>query len=397
LDLPTVAKMLEQIRGSRLLTRIIARRLRPDLLKLERNIKELTALVDRFYALLGSRHWIFHENLNTEKIQGILNLPADEAERALIEIYKEPGTLDFMIRRLMRFSELGPRMRLIESAREDYASGRYYSTVLVLLAVMDGFVNDLEVTHRGLHTRAEEEMVAWDSIVGHHLGLTNAHRSFTKSFSKTLEEEVHELYRNGIMHGNLVNFSNDIVATKAWNRLFAVADWATSRQKQSKPKEPEPTWRELLAKIRQNEDAKKALAEWKPRAVIEEDASFRDEPVYRVAADYLSSWQKKNYGRMAELVATLMKEATHGETARMVRESCSGFEPEDYSIHRLDFQAAAVCEVDVSLTRAGEVTRAQMRWIREGEDGMAAMPNQPGEWRLAIWAPSAMINRADSD
>jgi hypothetical protein len=236
LDLPTVAEMLEQIRGGKLLTRIIARRVRPDLLKVERDIRELAALVDRFYDLLGSRHWIFHENLNTEKIKGILNLPADQAERALIEIYKDPGTLDFMIRMLIRFSGLRARMRLIESAREDYASGRYYSTVLVLLAAMDGFVNDFEVMHRGLHTRAEEEMVAWDSIVGHHLGLTNAHRTFTKSFSKTSEEEVHELYRNGIMHGNLVNFNNDIVATKAWNRLFAVADWATSRQKQSKPR-----------------------------------------------------------------------------------------------------------------------------------------------------------------
>jgi len=54
LDLPTVAEMLEQIRGGKLLTRIIARRLRPDLLKLEGDIKELAALVDGFYDLLRS-------------------------------------------------------------------------------------------------------------------------------------------------------------------------------------------------------------------------------------------------------------------------------------------------------------------------------------------------------
>ncbi len=55
------------------------------------------------------------------------------------------------------------------------------------------------------------------------------------------------------MHGNLVNFDNDIVASKAWNRLFAVADWAASRQKQSVPPKPEPTFREVLARIRENE------------------------------------------------------------------------------------------------------------------------------------------------
>jgi hypothetical protein len=52
-----------------------------------------------------------------------------------------------------------------------------------------------------------------------------------KRFSKTSNEEVFELYRNGIVHGVLLNFNNAVVASKAWNRLFAVADWATSREK----------------------------------------------------------------------------------------------------------------------------------------------------------------------
>jgi hypothetical protein len=42
----------------------------------------------------------------------------------------------------------------------------------------------------------------------------------------------------------LVNFDNDIVATKAWNRLFAVADWAASRQKRAIPPDPKPTMKE---------------------------------------------------------------------------------------------------------------------------------------------------------
>jgi hypothetical protein len=45
-------------------------------------------------------------------------------------------------------------------------------------------------------------------------------------------------------HPDLVNFDNDIVATKAWNRLFAVADWAASRQKRAIPPDPKPTMKE---------------------------------------------------------------------------------------------------------------------------------------------------------
>jgi hypothetical protein len=72
-----------------------------------------------------------------------------------------------------------------------------------------------------------------------------AHRTFTKSFKARIDEPVYDPYRNGIVHGNIINFDNRIVAAKAWNRLFVVADWADARRKQSVPEKPERTWREL--------------------------------------------------------------------------------------------------------------------------------------------------------
>ena len=191
-----------------------------------------------------------------------------------------------------------------------------------------------------------------------------------------------------------MNFDNDIVASKAWNRLFAVADWATSRQKEAVPSKREPTFRELLAKIRENEKAKKALAEWRPRVLTDEEPGFTDEPIYRRAAEYLEAWRAQNYGKMAEFLSALMLEETHGQTAGTIREGYAGFDPSEFSVRRVDFQAAAVCEIDIDLVFGAEVKPAQMRWIREGVDGMAALPNQPGEWRLILWGPLAMMNRA---
>jgi hypothetical protein len=389
--------MLQLIQGGKLLTRLIARRLRPDLMKIEREINELATLVDRFYALLGPRHWIFHEHLNTQKIGSILALPTDEAERGLIEIYKEPETLLFMTRMLHRFPAMRVRMNLIERARADYLERRYYATVLALLSVMDGFVNDFESKHRALHARSEDEMHAWDSVVGHHFGLTHAHRTFTKSFSKTSDEEATELYRNGIMHGTLVNFDNDIVATKAWNRLFAVADWAASRQKRAIPPDPRPTMKELLARIRENEEGKKALARWRPRAISAQEPGFADEPVHQVTAAYLEAWKANNYGRMAEFLSSLVSRDTHGQTAGMVREAYDAVNLTAFSIRQINHLAAAASEVDVDLVLDGESCPARVRWIREGEDGKAALPNQPGEWRLILWEPRAMLNRGQRD
>jgi hypothetical protein len=397
LDLPSVSELLEQIRGFKALTLVIARKQRAQVLKLEGDLKQLAKLVDDFYALLGSRNWIFHENLNTEQMTAVVRLSADEAELRLIDFYKDSEQLDFMIRTLCRFPQLLDRMALIERAQKDYEEGRYYATVLVLITIMDGFVNDIETARRrGLHARTEDEMAAWDSVVGHHLGLASAHKTFTKRFSKTSDEEVYELYRNGIMHGMLLNYDNPVVATKAWNRLFAAADWATSREKQEIPPEPKPKWNELFRQIGDNQKTKKALEEWRPRVATEAEAGFTNEPLYLVAVDYLAAWQTSNYGRMAQLLSSLARDddESDSKTAGMVREQSAGFELSGFGISKLNFEAPAICEIDISLVLGDQTKPARMRWIREGEDGMSVAPNQPGEWRLIFWGPMAMINNA---
>lgn len=225
--------MLRQLEGMKLLTRFVAREQRAAALEIEKQVLGLCELVDEFYALLGARNWIFHDRLNVEKVRAAMsNRDRDAAESAFIAIYRDPEALRLMIVPLARFDALQIRMPLIERAADDYHAGRFYSTVLVLLTVMDGFVNDLDPQRRrGLHAREADELQAWDTVVGYHLGLAHAHQTFTKSTKKTSDSPIVELHRNGIVHGTLLNYDNKIVATKAWNRLFAVADWAASIEK----------------------------------------------------------------------------------------------------------------------------------------------------------------------
>lgn len=249
-------------------------------------VTPLVTTVDGFYGLLGDQHWIFHESLNTDLAEGLLAKPADEAEQLLIAHYQDPETLRFMIQRLWHFPEMQVRRQMIDRTREDYEAGRYDSTALSLIAVMDGFVNDVETDpRRGLYARDDDEMAAWNSVVGHHQGLARAHRTFTKTFKKTSDEEVRELYRNGIVHGMLTNFNNEVVATKAWNRLFAVADWALSREKQAIPPEPQPSLRQLLGQIAENQRTQRVLDAWQPRILTPDDPGFEDGAIYGLAVE----------------------------------------------------------------------------------------------------------------
>jgi RIO-like serine/threonine protein kinase len=64
--------------------------------------------------------------------------------------------------------------------------------------------------------------------------------TFKAPKKKRVDDEVFEVYRNGIVHGTVVNFNNVVVATKAWNMLFAVADWDSATTKAAAPAEPQP-------------------------------------------------------------------------------------------------------------------------------------------------------------
>ena len=395
-DLPSFVEQQKLLTSFGVLTRFVAREQRSQVEQLRAQLDRIASAVDGFYDLLGSRHWIFHDQMSIEMVQTLLELRPTEAERAFIGHYRDPEVLARYVRSLRRFPGLRARMNLIERARDHYEAERYDATVLTLIPVMDGFVNDVNpAERRGLHTREAEEMAAWDSVVGHHLGLSNAHRTFTKSFRKTSDEPVHELFRHGIVHGMLTNFDNDIVATKAWNRLFAVVDWGTARENQFKEPEPEPSLMETLSRYREIESDKQALSAFVPQTLESGDACFGEHPLVDASSQYLDAWSRRNYGAIAEMITANMREKTHGKTAGRAREEFEPFPLEEFSITKIHHQAAAAGEVDVTLIIEGEQQLGRMRWIREGADGYAVSPNREGVWRLVLWEPFAILNRRE--
>ncbi|MET7571234.1 hypothetical protein ABZT04_22425 [Streptomyces sp. NPDC005492] len=195
----------------------------------------------------------------------------------MIALYADYDALALRLRMINKLPALRRRRHLIVQAHEDYAAGRYYACIHLLLSVMDGFVNEFETVRRGLHARQAEDLHAWDSVVGHHMGLANAHKTFTKGKSATNGEPVYELYRNGIVHGSLLNYDNIVVATKAWNRLFAVVDWANATLKEKIPPPSRPTMRQLWQSLSELSRRQQANDAWKPRRISADDTDFGQE------------------------------------------------------------------------------------------------------------------------
>lgn len=389
-DLPSVKELEQQMKVFRLLGVLLPKKQQAELKELQREHRRIVTIVDRFYGLLGERNWIFTGDLNVDAMEGVVRTEdPNAAEALLLAYYKSDGRIEFPLGRLRHFEAMRLRMPLLEKALVDYREGRYYSVVLVLLSVMDGFVNDLEPAHRrGLHARSEQEMVAWDSVVGHHLGLSHAHASFIAGFHKTDTSEVVDLYRNGIIHGMLLNYDNEVVATKAWNMLFAVADWAESRERQVEPVESEPTLRQLLRDCGEIQKGKTKLETWEPYEY--EPALSADDPseVALNCADFLEKWKK---GQWALVGAYFLQPETvrssENKLAVEAKELFQGFALESWNLIRVRHVAAAVAHTDVVLVVNGNTYETDLRWIRMDSTGRSVCEWEDGHWELSKYGP----------
>jgi len=400
-DLPSFVELQKQLDGMRLLRFLLPRDQRAIFKELEGQIKLLGDTVDSFYKVLGPRSWIFHEALPVEEIGGLIASASDsaEAERRLIDYYKQPDNLGFQALRLRRFEALRRRLHLIERAQEDYMEGRYYACTLVLLTVMDGFVNEVDkATRQGLHAREPEDFDIYDSVVAHHYGLAHAHRSFRQSQKTTSDKPVYELHRNGILHGMLTNYDNDVVATKAWNRMFAVADWASARLKQPEPPETRPSWREVWSTFLDLARQRQATGAWQPSTLEPGDDRFEEDGCRVTCGEYLRLWGRRNYGHMARMLYSAVQKGYGASLPREVRDEYGAHELVGSEILRVDHVAPAICMVDVRIElKDQEPRQVRLRWIYETGDGDPAVPPLPGEWHLVVWGPVAFMAPAEDE
>ena len=400
-DLPSYQELARQIQGGKLLTRFLARDQRSGFLEIERQLNHLVAVVDRFYDRLGPRNWIFHDSLlSVSAVEEILDQTTtpEEAEQRFIEMYRDEDRLAFWAQRLYSIEGLRERSHHIQRAREYYCADRFDSVALHLIAVMDGFVNDFEPDRRrGLASRDPDAMVAWDSVVGHHMGLTNALKTFDRTIKKRVDEEVYELYRHGIVHGTITRFDNVIVATKAWNMLFAVVDWAAATEKSRQPEAPEPTLQEAFVQLATTARMKKALEAWETLRLSVSDAHFEDHEIKSATVEFLTAWRERNFGALARFPSRRSGkgETTDAQRAGQLREVFYGFALSEFCVTELENIAPAIW-----LSR-GEATvndlpgAFECRWITEDADGSFGFGSESMLWRLVYCDPAILWRRIE--
>ncbi len=351
------------------------------------------AVVDRFYDRLGSRNWIFHELLPISTVEAILDgtTTPEEAEQGLIGIYREADKSALWTRWLYGVEGLRERFHQVERAREHYFADQFDSAALHLIAVMDGFVNDFEPDkRRGLASRDPDDMTAWDSVVGHHLGLTNALNAYKKTIKKRVDEKVYELHRHGIVHGAITHFDNVVVATKAWNMLFAVVDWATATKKIGQPEPAKTSFRQVLRRMASNRKIQKELETWKPSRFSVPDVDFKDHEIHTLTVRFLTGWRERNFGVLAHLPSRRFdtRNKTIGQMAGQLREVFDSFVLSEFRVTELANTAPAIWLSRGEAVVNGSAGTFECRWTLEEADGGFGYGSDSALWRLVFCDPT---------
>ncbi|MDF1595124.1 MAG: hypothetical protein P1T08_03330 [Acidimicrobiia bacterium] len=396
-DLPSFVEMRQQLKAFKALTFFVMREKRSEIAELETRMNEMADRVDAFYERLGARHWVFTDWMNLREVDAILDETStpDEAEHRLIELYRDAEATKWHLLRLRGVPGLSERHHLLVRAREDYDAGRFDACTLLLISVMDGFVNDFEASERqGLAARDADEMVAWDSVTGHHLGLTNALKPFLKTIKKRIDEEVFEVHRHGIVHGSVVNFNNIVVATKAWNLLFAVVDWsiATTKKATEDTKPPPPTLRETFGRLAEHGRKKKARELFEPWTISREREAFDSDEVVALSKLFFEAWQKKQWGKLVPLMPPqLIGHKSAGQAAEYAKSWFDMHEVTDVVLERVEYTQSCVAEARGKATIDGTTGNLRLRWVRYDNEGNLALNDEGGSWHLAVVAPHTYL------
>lgn len=392
-DMPAIKELRSSIFVFTLLSLLSGNKdVRNNLRGISEEVDDLVSLVDNFYCLLGSRHWVFSSVLNLDRMKTVVsqNTPED-AESELIKYFKEKDTLHWMITRLNRFPEMRTRIPLLEKAKHDYLEGRYYSSILVTISVMDGFVNDISKFEgrKGLHAREPEELYSKNSVATVWEGLPSIHRTFTKSFHMRKDTKINEVYRHGIMHGMTTNYDNDVVATKAWCMLFAVGDWADDKiEAREKTEEDHQTLAQTLKNhcenLRRISEDQQRLGEWQKHYVDLEHPNEADRELKENCIHFLEAWKTKNYGRLGTFFPNFV-----GKTIRAQAGEANGIYSshpiENYEIREIERPAPGIALVKIKFYSPAKAWSTVIRFVRFN-DGYPVAEWRQGEWKVMQYA-----------
>lgn len=363
-------------------------------------IKKQSAVLlvpDQFNEMFAQQGWIAYESMSVAAMLKAIEIEKKEgfatAEEFLANEYGE-GTLKFGIQRCSGHAEFRKRHRLIELAKEDYLAARYHACIPLLLALVDGLVND--ISKRVGFFAEGADMIVSDSIAAHETGLKALARIMGRGRNRTNEEIISVPYRNGILHGRDLAFDNKVVAAKCWAMLFAIRDWAGALADGKADPEPEKEniLSEIIHQFLDTEQTKQVQTDWKPRLAADlkhlpcdgSPDSLPEGTPERTVAEFLANWCNRRYGPMSETLLDYLNTPKGKKAGNTMKDfGCRVLIA--YRVLKISEQTPAISKIEVDLVlqteQATETVRTSVQVIfSDSANDAVRWGHSSGAWKI---------------
>lgn len=365
---------------------------------LRAKMEDLADYSVRFNRYFSKEGWLAYGHFHLSTLKRAVEeyeTNGSEAASAVILEYYDPDNIEPRLSFLNRVEELRVRRRLINLALVDYRAARHHAVVPLLLMVIDGAVND--AVGKGFHAQSLD-LDVWDSLTAADGAINDIKSIFQQSRRKTRTDRILLPYRNGILHGMDLGYDNEIVSAKAWCFLFVIADWIADKKTEDQRREKLateehiPSLPELFEQVSETQRVRAEIDAWSARRIGPEqlqdlnrahvaDPGTPEETVIQ----FLSLWNKGNYGGMAKLYYSRAKSGS-GRDAGDVRRALGCQEVQSFLIEDIEDQAACISEIGVTINPESlKPHRYVFRMIYESEAECALVRGLPGgAWRV-VW------------
>lgn len=353
--------------------------------------------------------WCVYDSMNASLIKKCNdvyeNEGVDSAEKLLINYYKTDAK---KIKHWIKNSSevFMNRYDLLEVFFEDHFSGRYHSSVLLGLTIIDGAVNDFTKS-KGFFSEGVN-LDVWDSLVGCSDGLEKVKNIFNVSRKKTNNDRIEIPYRNGILHGRDLNYANEYVSCKCLALMFAIADWMKGKNSEVSRKSKyydslnKTSMGEILRRVYSGKVVDNEIKAWEKREVhIGEDVpkngsveDYKGYPYIEVVINMLDSWKNSNYGQLSEYLKSHFPESF--SASKRAGECRKLFEHKrllSFEFKKIEEKACALSEVIVKVKweENGIVKNTEfiLRCVYQGFEGHRdiALPwRENGGWTICSWS-----------
>ncbi|MDD4566583.1 hypothetical protein L21_1904 [Methanoculleus chikugoensis] len=405
-NLVTINKLREDIKAMKLLSLFLKPELLKKLEEMEQQIDNMSEQATLFNSRFSDYGWCAYDSMSVSLMEDA-NKTFEEhgieaAEQVLIRYYKtDVKKIVHWIRSSSK--SFAVRYDQIGQFFEDHFAERYYASVPLALIIIDGAVNDFTKS-KGFFAEGTS-VDAWDCLVGCSEGLAKLKDIFYQKRTKTNSAIITAPYRNGILHGRDINYANEHVSCKCVALMFAIADWMKMkdseeerRTKFEKAANPPPIM-DSLARLQENKQTRREIAEWKPRDVILE----RDIPATGTVEDYdgypyvvavvemFDAWKEKNYGKLSNGLRKMFPSTDSlGKRAGECRELFQHKEFSSFEIIEVEERGCALSKVQVKVSwlSNGDIHKETLAFgcIYESTTDSVGLPWKcNGEWVLAPW------------